>query len=44
MKGEDQDRLKFVNEDTKAETSRIEGKHDERERGNGRLLKGLASF
>ena len=43
-RGENQDRLKFVNQDTAAETSMIKGKHDERERGNGRLLKALASF
>merc|ERR1712188_13558 len=44
VKGEDQDRLKHVNEDTAAKTSEIQGKHDERERANGRLLKALASF
>merc|ERR1712167_117194 len=44
VKGEDQDRLKFVNEATAAKTSEIQGKHDERERANGRLLKALASF
>merc|ERR1712167_531545 len=44
VKGEDQDRLKFVNQDTAAKTSEIQGKHDERERANGRLLKALASF
>merc|ERR1711998_719096 len=43
VKGEDQDRLKFVNENTAAKTSEIQGKHDERERANGRLLKALAS-
>merc|ERR1719240_246939 len=32
VKGEDQDRLKHVNEDTAAKTSEIQGKHDERER------------
>lgn len=42
-RGENQDRLKFVNYDTAAKTSEINGKHDERERGNGRLLKTLAS-
>lgn len=42
-RGQNQDRLKFVNEDTVAKTSEISGKHDERERGNGRLLKALAS-
>ena len=43
-RGENQDRLKFVHENTAAKTSEIDGKHDERERGNGRLLKSLASF
>merc|ERR1712032_1507945 len=43
-RGENQDRLKFVNENTVAKTSEIDGKHDERERGNGRLLKAIASF
>merc|ERR1719313_2002323 len=38
VKGEDQDRLKHVNENTAAKTSEIQGKHDERERANGRLL------
>ena len=42
-RGENQDRLKFVNENTVAKTSEISGKHDERERGNGRLLKAIAS-
>merc|ERR550514_909355 len=31
MKGQDQDALKFVNENTAAKTSEIQGKHDERE-------------
>merc|ERR1719453_2379892 len=44
VKGEDQDRLKHVNENTAAKTSEIQGKHDERERANGRLLKALASW
>merc|ERR1711988_863492 len=43
-RGENQDRLKFVNQATAAKTSVIQGKHDERERANGRLLKALASF
>merc|ERR1719230_1980965 len=43
-RGENQDRLKFVNEATAAKTSEIQGKHDERERSNGKLLKALASF
>merc|ERR1712070_636698 len=42
-RGENQDRLKFVHEATAAKTSEIDGKHDDRERGNGRLLKALAS-
>ena len=44
VRGEDQDRLKKVIEDTKAKTSEIEDKHDQREGANGRLLKALASF
>merc|ERR1719313_2224531 len=43
-RGQNQDRLKEVNENTSAKTSEILGKHDERERANGRLLKALASF
>ena len=43
-RGQNQDRLKEVNENTSAKTSEINGKHDERERANGRLLKALASF
>merc|ERR1719171_638582 len=43
-RGQNQDRLKFVNENTAAKTSEIQGKHDERERVNGRLLKAMASF
>merc|ERR1719443_320643 len=43
-RGENQDRLKHINENTAAKTSEIQGKHDERERANGRLLKALASF
>merc|ERR1719310_2598670 len=43
-RGQNQDRLKHVNENTSAKTSEILGKHDERERANGRLLKALASF
>merc|ERR1719223_1520023 len=34
-RGQNQDRLKFVNENTTAKTSEIQGKHDERERANG---------
>merc|ERR1712032_159894 len=44
MKGQDQDALRIVNENTAAKTSEIQGKHDERERANGRLPKALASF
>merc|ERR1719242_380047 len=43
-RGQNLDRLKHVNENTSAKTSEINGKHDERERANGRLLKALASF
>merc|ERR1719329_1299993 len=43
-RGENQDRLKHVNENTVAKTSEIQGKHDEREGANGRLLKAIASF
>merc|ERR1712032_449549 len=43
-RGQNQDRLKEVNENTSAKTSEINGKHDERERANGRLLKAIASF
>jgi len=44
VRGQNQDRLKEVNENTSAKTSEILGKHDERERANGRLLKAIASF
>ena len=44
MRGENQDRLKFVNQDSKAKVSEIQAKHDERERANARLFKALASF
>merc|ERR1719440_2765474 len=43
-RGQNQDRLKHVNENTSAKTSEILGKHDERERANGILLKAIASF
>merc|ERR1711935_194505 len=43
-RGQNQDRAKEVNENTSAKTSEINGKHDERERANGRLLKAIASF
>lgn len=42
-RGENQDRLKHLDEMDKAKTSEIEGKHDERERSNGRLFKALAN-
>merc|ERR1719465_140182 len=42
--GQNQDRLKHVNENTVAKTSEIQDKHDQREGANGRLLKALASF
>merc|ERR1719443_822579 len=43
-RGQNQDRLKFVNQDTAADTSAIKGRHDERTRHNVSLLKALASF
>merc|ERR1711935_893897 len=43
-RGQNQDRAKEVNENPSAKTSEINGKHDERERANGRLLKAIASF
>merc|ERR1719465_383101 len=43
-RGQNQDRLKHVNENTVARTSEIQDKHDHREGANGRLLKALASF
>merc|ERR1712046_414262 len=43
-RGQNQDRLKHVNEATVAKTSEILGKHDESEGANGRLLKAIASF
>merc|ERR1719460_562706 len=43
-RGQNQDRLKHVNEDTVAKTSEIQDKHDQREGANGRLLKAIASF
>lgn len=43
-RGQNQDRLKTVNQNSEAKVSEIQGKHDERERANGRLFKGLASF
>jgi len=43
-RGENQDRLKTVNQNSAAKVSEIQGKHDERERANGRLFKAVASF
>lgn len=43
-RGQNQDRLKHVIEDTVAKTSEIQDKHDQREGANGRLHKALASF
>merc|ERR1719503_226939 len=44
VRGQNQDRLKFVNGDTAVETSRIDSRHWEAQAANGRLLKSLASF
>ena len=44
LRGQNQDRLKFVNGDTAVETSRIDSRHWERQAANGRLRKSLASF
>ena len=43
-RGENQDRLGEINDNSAKKTSQIQSSHDERERGNGRLLKNLASF
>ena len=43
-RGENQDRLKTVTHNSQAKVSEIQGKHDERERGNGRLFKAVASI
>jgi hypothetical protein len=43
-RGQNQDRLKKVIEDTTAKTSELQDKADQRERSNGKLLKALASF
>ena len=43
VKGQDQDRLKFVLEDTAVKTSEIQGRHDDRTRINNALFKSLAS-
>jgi len=43
-RGENQDRLKFVEDDTASELSRIEVSHHNRQYANSRLMKRLASF
>ena len=44
LRGQNQDRLKFVNSDTAVRTSEITSRHWERQSANGALLKSLASF
>ena len=44
LRGQNQDRLKFVNGDTAVRTSEITSRHWERQSANGALLKSLASF
>merc|ERR1712147_479859 len=44
LRGQNQDRLKFVNGDTAVATSAIQSRHWERQAANGALLKSLASF
>merc|ERR1712046_511108 len=44
LRGQNQDRLKFVNADTAVATSAIQSRHWERQAANGALLKSLASF
>ena len=44
LRGQNQDRLKFVNLDTAVRTSEIQSRHWERQSANGALLKSLASF
>ena len=44
LRGQNQDRLKFVNLDTSVETNRIQARHWERQDANVRLMKSLASF
>merc|ERR1712210_28217 len=44
LRGQNQDRLKFVNLDTAVRTSEITSRHWERQAANGALLKSLASF
>lgn len=43
VRGLDQDRLRFVNEDTSAETSSINERHSTRQANNGYLRKKLSS-
>merc|ERR1712028_100324 len=43
LRGQNQDRLKFVNGDTAVATSAIQSRHWERQASNGNLLKSLAS-
>merc|ERR1711935_780785 len=44
LRGQNQDRLKFVNGDTAVATSAIQSRHWERQAANGSLMKSLASF
>merc|ERR1711998_282055 len=44
LRGQNQDRLKFVDSDTAVKTSEITSRHWERQAANGALLKSLASF
>ena len=44
LRGQNQDRLKFVNLDTAVKTSEIQSRHWERQASNANLLKSLASF
>merc|ERR1719469_1130800 len=44
LRGQNQDRLKFVNGETAVATSAIQSRHWERQASNGNLLKSLASF
>merc|ERR1712127_978444 len=44
LRGQNQDRLKFVNGDTAVATSAIQSRHWERQATNGSLMKSLASF
>merc|ERR1712086_270273 len=44
LRGQNQDRLKFVNGDPAVATSAIQSRHWERQAANGSLMKSLASF